>query len=254
MTEIDCGVSISGMAILVAEILVSGTYRGALTPTSASGSLCEVVVSAPRYVPDTNISATKIAIPLIETPQSISVITRDQIDVLDFQNLQQAVRYTSGVIGENFGPDERYDWLTLRGFNPVEYIDGLQAPIGSVPNVGLDLWMADSVEVLKGPSGVLYGQTPPGGLVNITSRRPQQDLHYEAQLQYGSFSDQQAAGDITGDLGGDGIFLGRLTGLWRHRGTQTDGVTSTRGLIAPSLTWNMGSATHLTFRSEEQRL
>ena len=238
----------------VARIAVGGAALLAIPLAEAqTETLSEVVVSAPRYVPDTNISATKIAIPLIETPQSISVITRDQIDVLDFQNLQQAVRYTSGVIGENFGPDERYDWLTLRGFNPVEYIDGLQAPIGSVSNVGLDLWMADSVEVLKGPSGVLYGQTPPGGLVNITSRRPQQDLHYEAQLQYGSFSDQQAAGDITGDLSGDGTFLGRLTGLWRHRGTQTDGVTSTRGLIAPSLTWNMGSATHLTFLGYYQK-
>src|SRR5881227_603288 len=255
-------IAVGGAALLAIALAEAQTTAG--QGQAQSEPLAEVVVSAPRYVPDTNISATKIAIPLIETPQSISVITRDrlrgldqrygdQIDVLDFQNLQQAVRYTSGVIGENFGPDERYDWLTLRGFNPVAYIDGLQAPIGSVPNVGLDLWMADSVEVLKGPSGVLYGQTPPGGLVNITSRRPQQDLHYEGQLQYGSFSDQQAAGDITADLGGDGTFLGRLTGLWRHRGTQTDGVTSTRGLIAPSLTWNMGSATHLTFLGYYQK-
>src|SRR5437762_6894317 len=118
----------------VARIAVGGAALLAIPLAEAqTETLSEVVVSAPRYVPDTNISATKIAIPLIETPQSISVITRDQIDVLDFQNLQQAVRYISGVIGENFGPDERYDWLTLRGFNPVEYIDGLQAPIGSVP-------------------------------------------------------------------------------------------------------------------------
>src|SRR5438874_4579536 len=202
-------IAVGGAALLAIALAEAQTTAG--QGQAQSEPLAEVVVSAPRYVPDTNISATKIAIPLIETPQSISVITRDQIDVLDFQNLQQAVRYTSGVIGENFGPDERYDWLTLRGFNPVEYIDGLQAPIGSVPNVGLDLWMADSVEVLKGASGVLYGQAPPGGLVNLTSRRPQQDLHYEAQLQYGSFSDKQAAGDITGDLSGDGTLLGRFT-------------------------------------------
>jgi iron complex outermembrane receptor protein len=102
------------------------------------------------------------------------------------------------VVGENFGPDERYDWLTLRGFSPVEYIDGLQAPVGSVPNVGLDLWGAESVEVLKGPSGVLYGQTPPGGIVNITLRRPQKDLHGEFQAQLGNFDSRQAAGDING--------------------------------------------------------
>ena len=213
----------------------------------------ELVVTARRYVPDTNISATKIAIPLIETPQSISVITRDQIDVLNVQNLQQAVRYTSGVIGENYGPDERYDWLTLRGFNPVEFIDGLQAPIGSVSNVGLDLWVADSVEVLKGPSGVLYGQTPPGGLVNVTSRRPQADFHGEGQLQYGSFDNKQVAADITGSLGSSGMFLGRITGLWRDRDTQTDFVNSTRRLIAPAFTWKPTDATQLTLLTYYQK-
>src|SRR6059058_6521998 len=85
----------------VAWIAVGGAALLAIPLAEAqTETLSEVVVSAPRYVPDTNISATKIAIPLIETPQSISVITRDQIDVLDFQNLQQAVRYTSGVSGK----------------------------------------------------------------------------------------------------------------------------------------------------------
>jgi iron complex outermembrane recepter protein len=206
----------------------------------------ELVVTAPNYVPTTNLGATKIAIPLVETPQAVTVITRDQIDVLNVQNLQQAVRYSSGVVGENFGPDERYDWLTLRGFSPVEYIDGLQSPVGSVPNVGLDLWGAESVEILKGPSGVLYGQTPPGGIVNITLRRPQADLHGEIQGQLGSFDDRQIAGDVTGSLVGDGVLQGRLTALWRKRETQLDGTRSRRYYVAPALTWNVGADTQLT--------
>ena len=240
----------------VALLVGFASAVGSMPPAKAQSQgeqLTEVVVSAPNYVPETDLSATKIAIPLIETPQAVSVITRDQIDVLDFQNLQQAMRYTAGVIGENFGPDERYDWLTLRGFNPVEYVDGLQAPIGSVSNVGLDLWAAGSVEVLKGPSGVLYGQTPPGGLVNITSRRPQQDFHAEGQVQFGTFSNKQVAGDITGDLSGGGMFLGRLTALWRDRDTQTDGVKSTRKLIAPAFTWNLAAGTHLTLLGYYQK-
>src|ERR1700674_4586749 len=171
-----------------ALVLVAGVGATPVLAADAPGdTLEEMVVTAPRYVPTTDLSATKIAIPLIETPQAISVITRDQMDVLNFQNLEQAVRYTSGVIGENFGPDERYDWLTLRGFQPVEYIDGLQAPVGSTQNVGVDLYGAESVEILKGPSGVLYGQTPPGGLVNVTTRRPQDKFHAETLAQVGSF-------------------------------------------------------------------
>jgi iron complex outermembrane receptor protein len=235
-------------AALAAGLAVSGA---ALAQT-ATPQVEELVVTAPNYVPTTNVSATKIAIPLIETPQSVSVITRDQIDILNWQNLQQAVRYTSGVAGENYGPDERYDWLTLRGFQPVQYIDGLQSPVGSVPNTGIDLWGADSVEILKGPSGVLYGQTPPGGIVNITMRRPQADLHGELQGQYGSFNDYQLAGDVTGALDGEDRFEARLTGLWRDRDTQTDGVHSKRIFIAPAFKWNISPNADLTLLSYYQ--
>ena len=221
--------------------------------SSQEVALQPILVSAPRYVPTTDTSATKIEIPLIETPQSITVVNRDQLDVLNVQNLQQAIRYTSGVVGENYGPDERYDWLTMRGFQPVEYIDGLQAPVGSTQNVGLDLWGAQSVEVLKGPSGVLYGQSPPGGLVNVTMRRPERDFSAEAQAQYGSFDDKQLAADITGSLLGDGLIEGRLTALWRDRDTQTDFVSSKRLFVAPALTLNMTPDTALTLLGYYQK-
>jgi iron complex outermembrane receptor protein len=219
----------------------------AAADTNDVSTVKELVVTARHYVPTTNTAATKIEIPLLETPQSITVITRDQIDVLNMQNLAQAVRYTSGIVGENYGSDERYDWLTLRGFNPVEYIDGLQAPVTSVSNVGLDLWGAGSVEILKGPSGVLYGQSPPGGIVNITSRRPEKNFSAELQGQYGSFDDRQVAGDITGSLLGDGVLEGRLTALYRDRDTQTEHVNARRLYIAPALTWNIDQDTRLTF-------
>lgn len=208
-----------------------------------------VVVSAPNYVPrDTN-GAAKSTIPLIETPQSVTVIPRDQIDLLDWQNLSQVVRYTSGVIGENYGPDPRYDWLTLRGFYPPEYIDGLQAPIGSVANVGVDLFGFQSVEVLKGPSSTLYGLSPPGGIVNLTSRRPEAQLSGEGQIQGGSFGAGQVAGDITGPLNADGSLLGRFTALYFDRGTQTNGVDTNRTYIAPALTWVASDKVNLTFLS-----
>jgi iron complex outermembrane receptor protein len=226
-----------------------GASAHAASADQPMSTVQEVVVTAPHYVPTTNTSATKIAIPLIETPQSITVINRDQIDVLNVQNLSQAVRYTAGVAGENYGSDERYDWLTQRGFAPVEYINGLQAPVNSNSNTGIDLWGAESVEVLKGPSGVLYGQTPPGGLVNLTLRHPQAAFSAELQGQYGSFDDKQIAGDVTGSIVGDGVLEGRLTVLARDRDTQANRVTAKRLYIAPALTWNIDPDTRLTFLS-----
>ncbi|MGH8123705.1 MAG: TonB-dependent siderophore receptor, partial [Rudaea sp.] len=161
----------------------------------------------------------------------------------------QVVRYTAGVIGENYGADPRYDWLTLRGFYPPEYIDGLQAPIGSVSNVGVDLYGFQSVEVLKGPSSTLYGLAPPGGIVNLTSRRPEAQFSGEAQLQYGSYANGQVAADVTGPLDANGEFLGRLTALYFDKGTQTNGVDTDRYYIAPAFTWVVSPETNLTLLS-----
>jgi outer membrane receptor protein involved in Fe transport len=131
--------------------------------TGVQRSARELIVTAPKYVSSGSLSAMKSDTPLVEIPQSVTVISRDQIDLLKWSSVQQSVRYTAGITGENFGPDERYDWLTLRGFTPVQFIDGLQAPIGaSPPNTGIDLYGFEAVDILKGPSSVLYGLTPPG--------------------------------------------------------------------------------------------
>jgi iron complex outermembrane recepter protein len=232
-------------------LLLASVAPVALAQEAPSGDGVEqVVVTAPRYVATRNVSGTKIDTPLVETPQAISVINRDQIDLLNWQGLQQVVRYTAGAVGENYGPDERYDWLTVRGFYPIQYVDGLQAPIGSVTNVGLDLYGAESVELLKGPSSVLYGQTPPGGIVNMTSRRPQNYFGGEVGAQLGSFNQKQGTADIYGPV--TSYLNLRLTGLVRDRHTQTEGVRSRRDFVAPAATLNLTPDTQITLLSYYQ--
>ena len=132
----------------------------------------DIVVVARHFVPEGSETATKSDIPLIQTPQSVSVITRDQIDLLNFIDAQQAVRYTAGALGENYGPDARYDFVTVRGFTPKQYIDGLAVPATTtISAVGVDLYAFQSLDILKGPASVLYGAAPPGGILNETSRR-----------------------------------------------------------------------------------
>jgi iron complex outermembrane receptor protein len=204
-----------------------------------------IIVTASGYVPSGAITASKTTAPLIETPQSVSVVTRDQIDLLNFIDVQQAVRYTAGIVGENYGPDLRFDFLTLRGFIPVQFIDGLQAPISStIVNVGVDLYGFDAVDILKGPAASLYGSSPPGGIYNLTSRRPDARAGGEIQLKYGTQDFKQAAGTITGELT-DGVSA-RLTGLYRDRDSQTDLVTAKRAYIAPAVSWQIGPDTQIT--------
>ncbi|CAN5123785.1 TonB-dependent ferrichrome receptor FiuA [soil metagenome] len=212
----------------------------------------DLVVTAPQYVPESNRAATKSDTPMIETPQSVTVITRDQIDLIGWQNVEQTVRYTSGVVGEHFGADERYDWFTLRGFSPVQYVDGLQSPVGSTSTTGIDLYGFETVEVLKGPSSVLYGQVPPGGLVNLTSRRPSDVRSSELQVQYGSYNHIEVAGDTTGSIDAQGRYQYRLTGLVRDREHQVDLVESRRIFFAPALTMVFSPYTSLTLLSHFQ--
>ena len=205
----------------------------------------EIVVTAPNYVPRGSGAATKTDTPLIATPQSVSVITRDQIDLLDFVDAQQAVRYAAGVYGENYGPDPRYDFFTVRGFTPKQYIDGLAAPVStSIYSVGVDLYGFQSLELLKGPSATLYGNSPPGGIYNETSRRADFATGGELRVQGGTDAFQEVAGTVTGAVAPS--LAVRFTGVFRSRDLTADGTNTRRVYAAPTATWRLGERTTLT--------
>ena len=204
----------------------------------------EIIVTAPEYVPTTSETGTKSDIPLVETPQSISVVTRDQIDLLNFIDVQQAVRYVAGVSGENYGPDLRFDFLTVRGFVPKQYIDGLATPVSTtIQAIGLDLYAFETLDILKGPASVLYGSAPPGGIYNQTSRRAEAERSGELWLQAGNDDYKQLASTITGALG-DRV-NGRLTVLVRDREAERNEVSAERIMLAPTLNFELGDNTEL---------
>ena len=211
----------------------------------------EVIVTARRYVPGAAF-ASKANIPLIETPQSVTVITRDQIDLLNFVDAQQAVRYTSGVFGENYGPDLRFDFFTVRGFTPKQYIDGLAVPVSTtIYSSGLDLYGFETFELLKGPASVLYGNAPPGGIYNETSRRPSRTFGGEVQGKFGNDAYKSLSGTVTGPLG-DAISA-RVTMLGLDRDAERDHVSANRFLIAPTVSVQIGPSTTLTALSYYQK-
>jgi iron complex outermembrane recepter protein len=232
------------LALLIGAILAGPGIA------QAQDELGEIVVTAPKYVSTEGNSASKSNIPLVEMPQSVSVVSRDMIDLLNWTSLNESVRYAAGATGEAFGPDERYDWLQVRGFSPVQFIDGVQAPIGSVNNTGTDLYGSEAVEILKGPAAVLYGQAPPGGIVNMISRRPKDEFDGELEMQAGEYNMWQIAGDVTGPL--TDTVSGRITALYRDRETQVDFLTSKRLFISPAVTFHIGDDTDLTLLANYQ--
>ncbi|UFN50055.1 TonB-dependent siderophore receptor [Roseomonas sp. OT10] len=205
------------------------------------------------YVAPVTTTGTKTDTPLIEAPQSVGVVTRQQMDDQAPQTVSEALRYTAGVLPE-VRPSARYDSVFVRGFGGqgtsaafVNFLDGLRVGRGAnyaVPN--FDPWLLERIEVLRGPASVLYGQTGAGGLVNLVSRRPTETPIHEVRLEAGNDARMQTAFDFGGPLTADGTFQYRLTGIGRIADTQVDYVGEKRIAIAPALTWRPSSDTTVT--------
>jgi iron complex outermembrane receptor protein len=228
---------------------------------SSSGiNLPEVVVEdreeadEDSFTAEDAISGTKTDTPLIEVPQSVSVITEEQIEQQAAQSVGAALRYTPGVNAEGFGFDSRYDWIYIRGFLAPKYLDGLRLPYGqgyAEPKV--EPYGLERIEVLKGPSFSLYGQVPPGGLVSMISKRPTPFPLHEVLLQYGSYDRYQGAFDLGGPIDERGQLLYRFTGLLRKSDTQTDYTEDNRIFLAPALTFRPACSTTITLLSYFQK-
>ena len=195
---------------------------------------------------------------LVETPQSVSVLTRERIEAQGADTVVDALGYTAGVTAGVYGQDSRYDWINLRGFDlysPGFYVDGLQTRNnGSWASFRSNPYGLERIEVLRGPSSVLFGQGSPGGLLNLVSKRPTAEPQRELRLQLGSHERRELAGDVSGPLNEDGSLLYRLTALARDSGTQVDHADDDRVFLAPALSWKLSPDTQLTLLSQFERI
>jgi iron complex outermembrane receptor protein len=202
-------------------------------------------------------ASTKTDIPLMETPQAITVVTRQQIESQGAQNLQDALNYAAGVRSDAYGLDSRADSYSVRGGYPAEYLDGLRNQLGGfyTSTARTDPYQLERVEVVRGPASMLFGQGSTGGVVNAVSKLPLDAPQREVGFGFGSFNRLQLQGDLTGPVTSDGRWLYRFVFLGRHADTQVDEVRDNRLLVAPSLRWQPGENTSLTlqFRAQQDR-
>lgn len=199
-------------------------------------------------------TATKTDTPLAETPQSVTVVTRERMEDLGATNTQDALNYAAGVRSDAYGVDSRTDSYLIRGSFPDEYRDGLRRQFNYYTSTArTDPYTLERIEVLRGPSAMLYGQGSTAGIVNFVTKRPQPEAHREVGVQLGSFNRKQLQADLTGPLTQDGQWLYRLVAVARDAGTQVDHVPDDRRLFAPSLTWRPSAATSLTLQAHWQQ-
>ncbi|TDX26041.1 iron complex outermembrane receptor protein [Modicisalibacter xianhensis] len=230
-----------------------------LLPLSATAQQTDENATVLNTVTVTGQAATKTDTPFIETPQAVSVISREDIEEKGAQTVQRATNYTPGVFSNQIGASNRYDYIVLRGFSDGSinntFLDGLKlmGDSGSYSSMVIDPYFLESIEVVKGPASVLYGRASPGGLVAMQSKRPEFDTEREIQLGVGTNNQRSAAFDITGPLDDERRVAYRLIGLGQAADTQFGPVEEERYAIAPSLTWDISNNTSLTLQAYLQK-
>lgn len=207
------------------------------------------------YVAYRTTAGSKTNAAIIDIPQSISVVTRQQMDDLGSGNVNKALRYTPGIISESKGAALNSGGgssMLLRGFNPDFYLDGLKMDMSGV-SYGTEVvepYLLDRIEVVSGPASVLYGQASPGGLVNLASKLPTADSIKELQVSAGNHDRYRLGFDVGGALDENESVLYRVTGVGLTEGSQVDFIKTKRLAIAPSLTLKLSPDTKLTFLSK----
>lgn len=257
------------------ENLISGNYKLTVKSTDLTTKVLGVVVESGE-TRDFNISldpagitsivqiteeiepipttGLKTATPLIEIPQSISLITREQLTLQSPLTLQESLRYTSGVYADPYGLDSRGDWAIIRGGETtLQLFNGLRTVFDYNNNTRPDIYTLEQVEILKGPSSVLYGQGGFNGVVNLVPKKPHANSSREITAQFGNFSRKQFAADFTGAIDSDDKLLYRAIGLWRDSDTQVNYVPDNRYLFTPSIVWKPYRSTQLYLVGNMQR-
>lgn len=213
--------------------------------------------AADGYVPISASTATKTDTPLIETPQSVSVVTRDQMTAQNVQSVPEALRYTASVVPEiRGGSTAGAPYLLSRGFYLEQFLDGTRLP--SDVNFGyaipsFDPYGLERIDVLHGPASVLYGQANPGGIANLVSKQPTTTPVHEVFFTTGSHNRVEGGFDLGGALTTDGTLSYRLTGTADRNDMQVAGAEQKRVYIAPALTWKPDANTTLTLLAKYQR-
>jgi iron complex outermembrane receptor protein/outer membrane receptor for ferric coprogen and ferric-rhodotorulic acid len=190
-----------------------------------------------------------------ETPQSVSVITRQQLDDRNLTKLEDALKSTVGVNITRLDGAGNYNSIQARGFDiGAVLLDGL--PIAQGPNyaTALDLALYDRVEVLRGPAGLLQGAGEPGGAVNLVRKRALGTLRIGGGAQLGSFGLRRAEADLTGPLNAAGTLRGRVVVVEDRRDSFVDLLFSNKHAAYGTLELDLAPSTTLSVGATRQRV
>ncbi|ELR3725951.1 ferrichrome porin FhuA [Escherichia coli] len=244
--------AVSGMSVY-AQAAVE-PKEDTITVTAAPAPQESAWGSAATIAARQSATGTKTDTPIQKVPQSISVVTAEEMALHQPKSVKEALSYTPGVAVGTRGASNTYDYLIIRGFaadgqSQNNYLNGLKLQGNFYNDAVIDPYMLERAEIMRGPVSVLYGKSSPGGLLNMVSKRPTTEPLKEVQFKAGTDSLFQTGFDFSDALDDDGVYSYRLTGLARSANAQQKGSEEQRYAIAPAFTWRPDDKTNFTFLS-----
>ncbi len=218
------------------------TRIGPVRVEGARGGLIPRAATDPdrAYRAERTTAGGKMDMTLAATPQSVSVVTADQIRDQSVQSVQEAVRYVVGANQLDYFTTQ--DEITLRGFGLTGtglYRDGTRL-IQNGFMTNLEPFGLERLEIVRGPASITFGQAAPGGLVNAVTKRPRADMTNTVEVTVGSFDRNQVNLDVGGALDASGQLTARLTAVVRDADTQWRFLSDDRIYVAPAIGWDDG--------------
>ncbi|MEJ4046441.1 ferrichrome porin FhuA [Erwinia sp. SLM-02] len=236
----------------IGNAIAAGEQTITVSANAANGPQESAWGASPTIAAKHSATGTKTDTPIEKNPQSVSVVTRQEMEMRQVQSVKKAFGYTPGVVVGNRGSSNVIDALAIRGFsetNTNQYLDGMKLQGDNYSEFNLDPYFLERAELLRGPASVLYGKSNPGGVVALVSKRPTTETLREVQFQMGSDNLYSTGFDFGGALDDNNEFSYRLTGQARSQDAQQEMNKEKRYTIAPSFSWQPNDKTNFTFLS-----
>ncbi|PYD58033.1 ferric iron siderophore receptor [Novacetimonas maltaceti] len=234
----------SGNVIIVQKAAANIT----LGPVRVGGTVAHENPTGPGvgYVATTTMAGTKTDTPITEIPNSIYVVTKQLMQDQQPQSVVEALRYTPGIYSESYGTyangSNETGGILQRGFKATQFIDGLMMNSGSSGETAF----IERIEAVNGPASVMYGQTNPGGMVDISLKKPTKTPLHQVSVGFGNWGRYESTFDISDKINKSGTLKYRIAGIGVTQGTQTKYVDYHRVGVLPSISWDISPKTNLT--------
>ena len=157
------------------------------------------VVGTDGYAAPDVATVSRTNTPIEQIPLAVQVVQAGVIQDQQALRLPDITRNVSGV-QTNFGYGALYEAFALRGFETNVTLRNGERVSGGIGRSSVDVANVESVEVLKGPSAMIYGRLEPGGMINVVTKKPQDASRYSLQQEFASYNLFRSTADATGPI------------------------------------------------------